>query len=169
MPAPDTLLQLPTDTRPEREADRTLALIDRMIDWRLVNPAGRWRQAAAAFGCPSSTLYSLAQTDLFRTRYAERRGRIEQQLDIEIRQQTHGLMHQALDYVQKELDAGAATADFALRAFNDAAKMLGIAPDGAAVRGNSVHVDRAVIVQGTLQDARDLIRTRHMAELPPAA
>lgn len=151
------LLTLSTDASGPPE--RTAVLIDRMLDWRMLNPAGKWAVCALLLNCQASTLYRLAATDLFKRRYAERRARVEDAVVVEVLEQTQALAQQSLDKVSQELESGAASADFALRAFDLATKMLGIGKQNepgasnrgvSAGRGPSVHF----VVQATLADAR---------------
>lgn len=170
-PATPPLLRLPADGPARPEPDRTLTLIDRMIDWRLINPAGRWAQAACVLNATPTTLYRLAQTDLFRQRYAQRRQRIEDGVIEALAEQqknVDSLFNQALDRVQSELEDGRATADFALRAFDSAARMLGFDPrSGTALRAPqaAVQIQQAnIIMQGTLADARRAMAARRAAD-----
>ena len=81
---------------------------DNVIDWMLANPGRSITECAKAVNRAPSTLYIVSNSDLFRTRFAQRRAEINSQMADEISDAVTGVALSGMRELQKRITENAA-------------------------------------------------------------
>lgn len=76
---------------------------DSIIDWMLGNPRASQRECAKAMGKSEPTIRMIVQSDMFKARYEARRKEINENMAVEIAEETSGVALEALREVRKRL------------------------------------------------------------------
>lgn len=133
---------------------------DNVIDWMLANPDGNLKQCAEAVGRHPQTIRMIVASDMFKARWAERRGELNGMYNDAILMKTSRVAIQALDALSDRLESNprgipaATVADIASKSME--ALGFGAPKAGQAMPTQEVHVH---VGGDVLASARERMRT----------
>lgn len=132
---------------------------DHVIDWMLANPEGNLKQCAEAVGRHPNTIRMIVASDMFKARWAERRGELNGMYNDAILLKTSRVAMQALDVLSERLESNprgipaATVADIASKSME--ALGFGAPKVGQPLPHQEVHVH---VGGDVLAQARDRMR-----------
>ncbi len=142
---------------------------DHVIDWLLANPDGDLKKCAEAVGRHPSTIRMIVASDMFKARWAERRGELNGMYNDAILLKTSKVTMQALDLLSEKLGSPkaqhiptATLSDIASK--NMEALGFGAPKTGQALPHQEVHVHVGGDVLAQARDRMRVIESQKLAE-----
>ena len=134
---------------------------DHVIDWMLANPGRSVAECASTVKRSASTLYIVTNSDIFRTRFAQRRAEINSQMADEISDAVTGVALSGMRELQKRITENPAKIPTGLlsEVAGSALTRLGYGVAPVGTPGNNTQVNVNVqVAPSILREAQERMR-----------